>query len=71
MDPGENDRRAGRDPYALRALVLIACIATFVAAGGERWKRVAAAFLAGRGAAGKLPRRRVGHSAGLYRQARH
>ena len=37
-------RVAGRDPYALRALVLIACIATFVAAGGERWKRVAAAF---------------------------
>jgi hypothetical protein len=35
---------AGRDPYALRALVLIACIATFVAAGGERWKRVEAAF---------------------------
>jgi uncharacterized protein (TIGR02302 family) len=34
----------GRDPYALRALVLIACIATFVAAGGERWKRIAAAF---------------------------
>ena len=37
-------RIAGRDPYALRALVLIACIATFVAAGGERWKRIAAAF---------------------------
>jgi uncharacterized protein (TIGR02302 family) len=37
-------RVAWRDPYALRALVLIACIATFVAAGGERWKRVAAAF---------------------------
>jgi uncharacterized protein (TIGR02302 family) len=37
-------RLAGRDPYALRALVLIACIATFIAAGGERWKRVAAAF---------------------------
>ena len=37
-------RVAGRDPYALRALVLIACIATFVAAGGERWKRIAAAF---------------------------
>ncbi len=37
-------RIAWRDPYALRALVLIACIATFVAAGGERWKRVAAAF---------------------------
>ena len=35
---------AGRDPYALRALVLIARIATFVAAGGERWKRIAAAF---------------------------
>jgi uncharacterized protein (TIGR02302 family) len=37
-------RLARRDPYALRALVLIACIATFIAAGGERWKRVAAAF---------------------------
>ena len=37
-------RIAWRDPYALRALVLIACIATFVAAGGEHWKRVAAAF---------------------------
>ena len=37
-------RVALRDPYALRGLVLIACIATFVAAGGERWKRVAAAF---------------------------
>jgi uncharacterized protein (TIGR02302 family) len=37
-------RLAERDPYALRALVLIACIATFIAAGGERWKRVAAAF---------------------------
>jgi len=37
-------RVAWRDPYALRALVLIACIATFLAAGGERWKRVAAAF---------------------------
>src|SRR4029077_17827317 len=37
-------RVGGRDPYALRALVLIACIATFVAAGGERWKRIAAAF---------------------------
>jgi uncharacterized protein (TIGR02302 family) len=33
-----------RDPYALRGLVLIAAIATFVAAGGERWKRVAMAF---------------------------
>src|SRR4029077_7688723 len=37
-------RVARRDPYALRALVLIACVATFVAAGGERWKRIAAAF---------------------------
>ena len=35
---------AARDPYALRALVLIACIATFVAARGERWKRIATAF---------------------------
>ena len=30
-------RVAGRDPYAVRGLVLIAAIATFVAAGGERW----------------------------------
>ncbi len=37
-------RVALRDPYALRGLILIACIATFVAAGGERWKRIAAAF---------------------------
>jgi uncharacterized protein (TIGR02302 family) len=37
-------RVARRDPYALRALVLMACVATFFAAGGERWKRVAAAF---------------------------
>jgi uncharacterized protein (TIGR02302 family) len=37
-------RVAWRDPYALRGLVLVACIATFFAAGGERFKRVAAAF---------------------------
>ena len=37
-------RVAGRDPYALRGLVLIAVLATFIAAGGERWHRVAAAF---------------------------
>jgi uncharacterized protein (TIGR02302 family) len=37
-------RLAWRDPYALRGLVLVACIATFFAAGGERWKRIAAAF---------------------------
>ncbi len=37
-------RIAKRDPFALRGLVLIACIATFFAAGGERVKRIAAAF---------------------------
>jgi uncharacterized protein (TIGR02302 family) len=37
-------RVAWRDPYALRGLVLVACIATFFAAGGERWHRIAAAF---------------------------
>ncbi len=37
-------RLAWRDPYALRGLVLLACIATFFAAGGERIKRIAAAF---------------------------
>ena len=33
-----------RDPMALRALVLLLAVATFFAAGNERWKRVAAAF---------------------------
>jgi uncharacterized protein (TIGR02302 family) len=37
-------RVARWDPYALRALVLVLCVATFFAAGSERWKRVAAAF---------------------------
>ena len=37
-------RLAWRDPYALRGLVLLACLATFFAAGGERMKRIAAAF---------------------------
>jgi uncharacterized protein (TIGR02302 family) len=45
LKPGKPaPRLPWRDPYALRALVLIACVATFVAAGGERWKRIAAAF---------------------------
>ncbi len=37
-------RIARRDPYALRGLVLLACVATFFAAGGERMRRIAAAF---------------------------
>ena len=37
-------RLALRDPMALRALVLILVVASFFAAGGERWKRVTAAF---------------------------
>ena len=37
-------RLAARDPIALRALVLILVIATFIAAGGDRARRVAAAF---------------------------
>ena len=35
---------AARDPMALRALALILVVATFFAAGGERMKRVTAAF---------------------------
>ena len=35
---------AVRDPYALRGLVLILAVAAFFAAGGDRYKRVAAAF---------------------------
>src|ERR1700686_2312087 len=37
-------RLAQRDPFALRALVLLLVIATFVAAGGERMRRISAAF---------------------------
>ena len=37
-------RIAARDPFALRGLVLVAVIATFIAAGGEHWKRLAVAF---------------------------
>jgi uncharacterized protein (TIGR02302 family) len=37
-------RLASRDPYALRGLVLFLVLATFFAAGGERMKRIAAAF---------------------------
>jgi len=37
-------RLARRDPFALRALVLVLVIATFVAAGGERLRRISAAF---------------------------
>ncbi len=37
-------RLVARDPYALRALVAILVVATFFAAGSERFKRVAAAF---------------------------
>jgi uncharacterized protein (TIGR02302 family) len=37
-------RLAARDPWALRALVLIAVIVTFFAAGGDRMRRIGAAF---------------------------
>jgi uncharacterized protein (TIGR02302 family) len=37
-------RVARRDPLALRALVAVLVVATFVAAGGDRLKRIAAAF---------------------------
>ncbi len=37
-------RLALRDPFALRALVLLLAVATFFAAGGERGRRIAAAF---------------------------
>ena len=37
-------RVARRDPFALRALVAVLVVATFVAAGGDRGKRIAAAF---------------------------
>ena len=37
-------RLSMRDPMALRALVLLLAASTFFAAGGERWKRMTAAF---------------------------
>ena len=37
-------RLALRDPFAVRALVAMLVVATFFAAGGERMKRIAAAF---------------------------
>ena len=37
-------RLAARDPFALRALVLVLVVSTFFAAGGERGRRIAAAF---------------------------
>jgi uncharacterized protein (TIGR02302 family) len=37
-------RLALRDPFAVRALVAVLVVATFVAAGGERTKRIVAAF---------------------------
>jgi len=37
-------RLALRDPAAVRALVVVLVVATFIAAGGERTKRLAAAF---------------------------
>jgi uncharacterized protein (TIGR02302 family) len=37
-------RLMSRDPMALRALVLLLAVATFAAAGGERTRRIAAAF---------------------------
>jgi hypothetical protein len=37
-------RVALRDPFALRALVAVLVVATFIAAGGDRGKRIAAAF---------------------------
>src|SRR5262245_49484473 len=37
-------RLPARDPMALRALVLVLLVATFIAAGGDRTRRVAAAF---------------------------
>src|SRR5262249_56296273 len=37
-------RLALRDPFAVRALVAMLVVATFIAAGGERMKRIGAAF---------------------------
>src|SRR5262249_56799312 len=41
---GPGPRRVARDPLALRGAVLVLLVATFFAAGGERTKRIVAAF---------------------------
>ena len=58
-----------RDPFALRALVLLLVIATFVAAGGERLRRIAAAFDWQGVMLPPISARRLGEPADLYRQA--
>ena len=42
--PWPTPRLAWRDPYAIRALVLLSVIATFFVAGGDHLRRIAAAF---------------------------
>jgi uncharacterized protein (TIGR02302 family) len=37
-------RLSSRDPYAIRALILLLAVVTFMAAGGERTRRIMAAF---------------------------
>ena len=61
---------AARDPYAIRALVLMLVIATFFAAGNERLPAHHRGLrLAGRDRAGQFPHRCLGEPADLYRQA--
>ena len=61
---------AARDPVAIRALVLILVIATFVAAGGDRARRVADRVrLARHVGARRFPARCLGVAAAIYRQA--
>ena len=59
-------RLALRDPLAVRVLVAVLGVATFFASGGERMKRVAAAF-DWRDDAGQFSHRRLGEPAALYR----
>ena len=63
-------RLAIHDPWALRALVVVLMVATYIAAGDERMMRIAAAFdWNGVLRAGQCPGRCLGDAAALYRQA--
>ena len=63
-------RLAARDPFALRALVLMLVVATFFAAGSERYRRDRGGVrLARRGGVGELPHRCLGDAAALHRPA--
>ena len=61
-----------KDPYALRAALLLVLVVAALAAGPDRWGRIAPAFTPAANTATALaPPRCLGHAAGLYRHRAH